>query len=129
MVRYGADVAPVDAYRRYMARNVIYLFGTEDTDPDHPALDKSCAARAQGSHRLERGRNYLRHERSLAAARRIEDTHRSFEIVGIGHDQRTMFGSVCAAMTVFGVQDPKIGARCRETTSSYRDAGQTGATN
>ena len=117
MVRYGKDVAPADAYRRYMARNVIYLFGTEDTDPDHPALDKSCSARAQGSHRLWRGRNYLRHERSLAAARGIADTHRSFEIVGVGHDQKAMFGSVCAAMTVFGVQDPKTGARCRETTN------------
>ena len=118
MVRYGANVAPADAYRRYMARNVVYLFGTEDTDPNHPALDKSCAAHAQGSNRLERGRAYLRHERMLAAARGIENKHRSFEVIGVGHDQRAMFSSACAAMIVFGVADATAGAQCRETTAA-----------
>ena len=106
-----------DEYRRYMARSVVYLFGTEDTDPNHSALDKSCAARAQGAHPLERGRGYLRHERSLAAARGIEDAHRSFEVVGVGHDQAAMFGSVCAAPAVFGVTNAKSGAQCIETTA------------
>ena len=119
MVRYAANVAPADAYRRYMARNVVYLFGTEDTDPNHRALDKSCAARAQGSNRLERGRAYLRHERTLAVARGIVDKHRSFEVIGVGHDQKAMFSSVCAAMIVFGVADAKAGAQCRETTAAH----------
>jgi hypothetical protein len=34
---------------------VIYLLGTADTNPDHPALDKSCMAEAQGPYRYVRG--------------------------------------------------------------------------
>ena len=118
IARYGANITPADAHRRYMARSVVYLFGTEDTDPNHSALDKSCAARAQGAHRLERGRGYLRHERALAAARGIDDAHRSFEVSRVGHDQAAMFGSVCAALTVFGVTSAKGGAQCIETTAT-----------
>lgn len=123
IVRYAANVTPADAHRRYMARNVVYLFGTEDTDPNHASLDKSCAARAQGGHRLDRGRSYLRHERSLAAARGIEDAHRSFEVVGVGHDQAVMFSSACAAQAVFGVANAKSGAQCIETTAARPRTG------
>jgi hypothetical protein len=41
--------------QRYVARQVIYLLGTADTNPDHPALDKSCMAEAQGPYRYVRG--------------------------------------------------------------------------
>lgn len=56
IVRYGGDVTPAQALRRYMARQVVYLFGSNDNDPHHSALDKSCGAQAQGSNRLERTR-------------------------------------------------------------------------
>ncbi len=33
--------------------------GQQDTDPNHPALDKSCEAETQGAYRLMRGHNYF----------------------------------------------------------------------
>ncbi|HEX7390017.1 MAG TPA: hypothetical protein VF286_07885, partial [Acidiphilium sp.] len=50
-------VAELEA--RYVARDVVYLLGQADCDPDHPALDRSPPAMAQGENRLERGRNYV----------------------------------------------------------------------
>lgn len=119
MVRYGMNDAPAEAFRRYMARDVVYLFGSDDVDPNHPALDKSCAAVAQGRHRLERGRGYLRHEREIAGANRAPGVHRSFEIVGVGHDQQAMFSSACGARIVFDATTAGSlsGAQCVETTA------------
>jgi hypothetical protein len=42
----------------YVARRVIYLLGTKDTNPNHPALDKSCMAEAEGPYRYARGHAY-----------------------------------------------------------------------
>src|SRR6185369_1499814 len=39
-----AAISPGDLEQRYVSRQVIYLLGTRDTNPDHPALDKSCMA-------------------------------------------------------------------------------------
>ncbi|MFM0361082.1 alpha/beta hydrolase [Paraburkholderia sediminicola] len=40
---------------RYAHRDVTVLLGGADCDPQHPALDRSCAAQTQGEHRLARG--------------------------------------------------------------------------
>jgi hypothetical protein len=119
IVRYAMNEAPADAFKRYMQRSVFYLFGTEDVDPNHPALDKSCAAAAQGGNRLERGRNYLRHERDLASANGIAGVHRSFEVLGVGHDQQAMLGSACGARILFdtNANERGIGAQCVETAA------------
>ena len=42
----------------YVARDVTYLVGELDTNPAHPALDRSCMAEAQGATRYERAHNY-----------------------------------------------------------------------
>jgi pimeloyl-ACP methyl ester carboxylesterase len=52
--KYGMEARP--AYlagptaaaleQAYVTRSVIYLLGTLDTNPDHPALDKTCMAKA-----------------------------------------------------------------------------------
>ncbi len=43
----------------YVSRDITYLLGQQDTDPNHPALDKSCEAETQGAYRLMRGHNYF----------------------------------------------------------------------
>jgi len=43
---YLAGATPAALEQRYVEREVIYLLGTLDTNPDHPALDKSCMAKA-----------------------------------------------------------------------------------
>jgi len=82
----------------YTRREVVMLLGAEDCDPLHPALDTSCAARAQGEHRLGRGRAYMRYMRS----RHPDVQHRAFEIAGVGHDGAGMFASAPGVAALFG---------------------------
>lgn len=55
----------IDSIRRMLKRReVVYLLGENDNDPNSSSLDTSCEADLQGSHRLERGSiylNYLKH--------------------------------------------------------------------
>lgn len=93
----GASLSGMEA--RYARQDVAMLLGTHDNDPAHPALDKSCAAQAQGPHRLGRGRLYFdylrgRHGENL--------THRLTEIEGVGHDGMGMFASPAGLAELFG---------------------------
>ncbi|MFM0208267.1 alpha/beta hydrolase [Paraburkholderia sediminicola] len=86
---------------RYARRDVTVLLGGADCDPQHPALDRSCAAQTQGAHRLERGLAYarymaLRHPEGLAK-------HRTLVIDGVGHDAKGIFSSAQGLVALFGV--------------------------
>lgn len=94
---YVAD--PAGAERVYLARDVVYLLGEADTDPAHPALDRSCAAMAQGDTRLARGMLFMFH---LELRHPNLVHHRVVGLPGIGHDARRMFTSVCGLGAVFG---------------------------
>ncbi|OZI59793.1 hypothetical protein [Bordetella genomosp. 11] len=106
--RYGLDHLPhgiraQDRLRlasRYASRAVSYLLGGADTNPEHRWLDKRCGAEAQGATRLSRGRAYLRYEAWLPALK--HNIHQAWEVVGVGHDQRGMFGSECGARALLG---------------------------
>jgi len=120
--RYGLDKLPryADALRReelflrYAGRDVTYLLGAADNDPNHEQLDKSCGAQAGGSQRLERGRNYIRYERYLAKTE-VTLNRRAYEVIDTGHSQARMFGSQCGARLLFGLAEEKNagGAACR----------------
>jgi hypothetical protein len=85
--------------RAYLARDVTLLLGDEDCDPAHPALDRSCAAMAQGEHRLARGLAYARY---IAARGTTEHTHAMHRIPGAGHDADAVFGSSAGLAALFG---------------------------
>lgn len=91
-------------FERYARRQVAYLAGTSDNNPNHRLLDKSCGAEAQGPTRLQRARAYWRYERYLAGERGggLPGGHRAFEVIGVGHNQRGMFGSACGQQALFG---------------------------
>jgi hypothetical protein len=55
---YLAAPTPGALEQGYVGRRVIYLLGTLDTNPNHPALDKSCMGKAQGPYRCARGHAY-----------------------------------------------------------------------
>ncbi|MGS0896629.1 alpha/beta hydrolase [Burkholderia stagnalis] len=109
--KYGLDALPAYAAgqpaaaepgafeRAYLKRDVIILLGERDCDPRHPALDRSCAAMAQGAHRLERGLAYTRYIASRGAA---ECTHETHTIPGAGHDADAVFGSPAGVAALFG---------------------------
>jgi pimeloyl-ACP methyl ester carboxylesterase len=107
--RYGPTHAPTayigassftDLERSYFARNVVVLLGTADTDPNHPDLDTSCAAEAQGPNRLERGKAYFRYERLQHAD---PHPHLFWLVPGVGHDDTSMFNSTCGIAALFDV--------------------------
>ena len=86
----GEDPAALEA--AYFARDVVYLLGTGDDDPNHPDLDKSCMADAQGPYRYARGLAYFRY---LQWRRPTGLAHRLLQVPNVGHDSDGMFNSTC----------------------------------
>jgi pimeloyl-ACP methyl ester carboxylesterase len=96
--RYGRERLPMKWEEYYTHRDVVYLLGTEDTDPNHRALDKSCMAEAQGPDRLSRGDAYFvylkgRHPHDLF--------HRLMQVPGVGHNGDRMLTSECGMAVLF----------------------------
>lgn len=85
---------------RYAARDVTYLLGTADTDPNHKALDKSCAAEAEGPYRLARGEAYFAYMRRRHPGLLNQ---RLVLVPGVGHSGVKMFGSPCGMAVVFNL--------------------------
>ncbi|MEB0044552.1 MULTISPECIES: alpha/beta fold hydrolase [unclassified Pseudomonas] len=96
--KYGLTDMPVYASGQtspqlessYIKRDVTYLLGQQDTDPNHPALDKGCEAEAQGAYRLIRGHNffdYLLRRHPQGVNQRLVEVH------GVGHNGDGMFTS------------------------------------
>lgn len=103
--KYGFEDAPAyarrlsaDAYeRRFVGRDVVYLLGGADNDPNHPELDKSCAAEAQGSNRWARGHAWV----AYLGARHPGLKFIEHDVPGVGHDERRMFESACGVAALF----------------------------
>ena len=82
----------------YVKREVIYLLGQQDIDPRHPALDKSCAAEAQGAYRLERGKLFF----GYLLRRHPEGVNqRLVEVPGVGHNGDGMLTSPEGQKAIF----------------------------
>jgi hypothetical protein len=97
----GADAAQARA--RYAAADISYLEGElDDSDARGTAyrvLDKSCAANAQGSFRLQRGLAYAAYDRRLLAP----DKQRQVAIApGCAHDVACVFPSDQGRAALFG---------------------------
>ena len=86
---YVGDRGAQQLEQDYVSRDITYLLGQQDTDPNHPALDKSCAAETQGAYRLIRGHNYF----DYLKQRHPQLSHKLVEVPGVGHDGDGMFTS------------------------------------
>lgn len=116
--KYGTDKLPAYAgesddsrlFVRYAARDVVYLLGGADNNPEHRLLDKACGAEAQGATRLARGTGYVQYEYVLAArgAKPVPLRHASFQVGGVGHDGKRMFESICGVRALLG-EDAQAG--------------------
>jgi len=95
---YLATATPAMLEQRYVARQVIYLLGTLDTNPNHRVLDKSCMAEAEGPYRYARGHAY-----ASVMARRDGGTpnHKVWDVEGVGHDGDKMLTSPCGLAALF----------------------------
>jgi hypothetical protein len=96
--RYAGAATPAALEQAYIGRNVVYLLGTADTDPHHPALDKTCMAEAEGPYRLARGQAYVQYLR----ARHPHGFRQPVLLVpGVGHDGDRMLTSTCGLAALF----------------------------
>ena len=96
---YAPGVAPAGLEARYVSRRVTYLLGQADTNPNHPALDKTCAAEAEGPYRLARGRAYFAY---LQGRHRTGLAQTLVEVPGVGHDGDAMLTSPGGLAALFG---------------------------
>ena len=97
---YLAEPTPAALEQAYVARRVIYLLGTLDTDPDHPALDKSCMAEAEGPYRYARGHAYVS---AMQARDNGTPNHSVWDVPGVGHSGGKMFKSPCGLTALFDI--------------------------
>jgi hypothetical protein len=97
---YMSTIGRQQLETQYGEREVIYLLGGEDIDPNSSQLDLSCAAMLQGSNRFERGiiyYNYLLQHFGYD----ITTRHKNVIIDGVGHSASDMFNSVCGIRYLF----------------------------
>jgi pimeloyl-ACP methyl ester carboxylesterase len=96
---YLNDRTPQELEAAYAARRVDYLVGGNDDDPQQAALDRSCAAQAQGEERVARAEGYFHYMQ----ARHPEGLKQTFHVVpGVGHNGARMLTSECALSAMFG---------------------------
>jgi poly(3-hydroxybutyrate) depolymerase len=79
-----------DDLKRAFARPVVLLLGENDNDPMHPNLPSDAEARAQGPHRLARGRNFHATAQAVAAELGVPLRWRVQVVPGVGHSDRGM---------------------------------------
>lgn len=89
---------PAALEARYVGRDVTYLLGTRDINPNHPQLDKSCAGETQGPTRYARGHAYFA---ALQARAGAALRHRLFDVPGVAHSGARMLTSGCAMAVMF----------------------------
>ncbi len=88
----------------FKERDVFMLQGLEDNDPEGSALDRSCPAMMQGSHRLERGLWYYEYMGELYGPEGFGN--KFIETVpDVGHDNALMFGSEEGKRIIFFIHD------------------------
>jgi pimeloyl-ACP methyl ester carboxylesterase len=90
---------PAALEARYVARDVTYLLGTRDINPNHPQLDKSCAGETQGATRFARGHAYFA---ALQAREGAALHHQLHEVPGVAHEGGRMITSGCGRAAMFG---------------------------
>jgi pimeloyl-ACP methyl ester carboxylesterase len=86
---------------QYAQRQVVYLLGEEDNDPDHKELDKDCPAMFQGAHRLERGTIFYSYIQCYYGAV-IQAQHTKVTVPGVGHSAGAIFNSPEGIKQIFG---------------------------
>lgn len=96
---YSQDFSNNELITQYLSRNVFYILGEDDDDPDHDELDTSCEATLQGDHRLERGKNYFNFLETFFPGH----AHAIGIVPAVGHDARRMYDNNGVKALLFGV--------------------------
>ena len=96
-VAFGLTIPHNAIEAAYAARDVVYLAGTADNDPNYSELDRSCGGE-QGSHRLSRSVSYMNYMRMRHPA----NLHQSLVLVpGADHDSTHVLVDTCSLPVLF----------------------------
>ena len=97
---YAADIGAEEIVRKYPRRDVVYLNGSLDNDPNDASLDRSDAAMYQGNNRLERGITYFNYLRHFFGPRILE-TQIQETVPGAAHSGNQMMRSDIGVIYLF----------------------------
>ncbi len=85
------DTPATEADRKaVLARKLHLLLGDQDNDPDHPQLNTSAGAKAQGPHRLARGKFFFAAAKAEAARLGTPFNWTMTIVPGVGHNSQRM---------------------------------------
>ena len=94
---HAAGAASMQA--RYRDRDVIYLHGMDDSNPEDSQLARGCSAMMQGFHRLDRGITYFNYVNHLYGPG--NHAHRIAFVPRVGHDHAGMWASEPGLLHIF----------------------------
>ncbi|MFQ5825014.1 MAG: FlgD immunoglobulin-like domain containing protein [bacterium] len=97
---YMSNVGVTQIRTQYQQREIVYLLGEDDNNPNHSSLDKSCPAMLQGMHRLERGIIYYKYLAYYFGAQ-IHNQQYQAIIPNVGHSSSDIFASDCGMYFLF----------------------------
>lgn len=105
----------------YGNRQVIYLLGEDDNDPNASTLPNSCRAQLLGNHRFERGTTYYQHILDTYG-REVMSHHQLTIVPNVGHSHTRMYQSEVGRIALF---DPTFVNACSDQTTSITDSDIT----
>lgn len=89
---YGMRNMPVDRekYEWFLSRQVLFILGAKDNDPNHESLNNSRGARKQGANRFDRGKSYFENIVSFSEKNMIPLRWRYKVIPNLDHNTSIM---------------------------------------
>lgn len=129
-LRYGlknTGIEPEDLKKSYRHHLVIML-GTDDNDTSHRLLSQLEIAKAQGAHRLAKGKNFYRVNKAFAEKLGVEYNWELETVYGIGHSGRKMT-EAGAEYLLEGETEQPLFTDDFEVNEPYRSSGDSGEEN
>ena len=105
----------------YGSRQVIYLLGEDDNDPNASTLPTSCRAQLLGDHRLERGLTYYQHILDTYGSD-VMNLHQLTTVPNVGHSHTRMYQSEEGRQALF---DPTFVNVCSDQTTPINETNFT----
>ena len=89
---FGIKNMPLDKKRIdwFLSREVLFILGKSDNDPNHPTLNSNKKAIEQGEHRYERGQNYFNSLTHYAEQSKTHFRWRYKSVEGLDHNTEEM---------------------------------------
>jgi hypothetical protein len=89
---FGTGNMPIDRerYEWFLSRQVLFVLGGKDDNPNHSTLNSSKGAKNQGDHRLERGQNYFKNLVAFGEEFQIPFRWRYKVVSNLGHNTEEM---------------------------------------